>query len=286
MAPPSVPPPARPRRVSDPAATGVRRLLLLALLVVPVSVEARPERPPPGSSTRPASAPSAPATSAPASAPVALRFVERVTGGAAADARLPLVVAVHGLGDRPEHFVRAFEGWPVPARVLVPAAPIPWGEGGAWFTTRIAAGDVDALSAGIRAATDRVIAFAADQARRRPSVGRPVITGFSQGGMIAFAAAALHPEAIAAAVPVGGWLPPPLVQAARADALAPILALHGRADRVVPFGPTEAAVTALRARGARVRLDAFDGVGHSIPPVVHRAWWSALQAAVSSDLPP
>ena len=35
---------------------------------------------------------------------VGLRYIEHLTGGAQPDEVLPLVVAVHGLGDRPENF--------------------------------------------------------------------------------------------------------------------------------------------------------------------------------------
>ncbi|MFT7521301.1 MAG: hypothetical protein ACI9MC_003452, partial [Kiritimatiellia bacterium] len=37
-----------------------------------------------------------------------LQYIERVTGGAEASDELPLIVAVHGLGDQPAHFAWIF----------------------------------------------------------------------------------------------------------------------------------------------------------------------------------
>ncbi len=63
----------------------------------------------------------------------ALEYIERVTGGAAEDARLPMITAVHGLGDRPEHFEALFDDLPLRARVILPRAPKPYSGGGSWF---------------------------------------------------------------------------------------------------------------------------------------------------------
>ena len=62
-----------------------------------------------------------------------LPYVELVTGGAAADAELPLILALHGRGDTAEDFATLFRGFAVPARVAVLRPPHPWGSGQAWF---------------------------------------------------------------------------------------------------------------------------------------------------------
>jgi predicted esterase len=64
---------------------------------------------------------------------------------------------------------------------------------------------------------------------------------------------------------VGGWLPPPLLPAAAPEGGGPeIVALHGTDDTVVPYEPTQSAVSALALRGFRVSLRSYPGVAHRI----------------------
>jgi hypothetical protein len=64
---------------------------------------------------------------------VRLGFVTRVTAGADAHARLPMIVAVHGLGDRPEDFATLFDALPFAARVVALRGVTPYGDGFTWF---------------------------------------------------------------------------------------------------------------------------------------------------------
>ena len=56
-----------------------------------------------------------------------LPYIELVTGSAAADAELPLIIALHGRGDTAEDFAPLFRDFAVPARVAVLRPPHPWG---------------------------------------------------------------------------------------------------------------------------------------------------------------
>ncbi|MFT5683649.1 MAG: phospholipase/carboxylesterase [Myxococcota bacterium] len=165
-----------------------------------------------------------------------------------------VVVAMHGLGDRPEGFVRLFETFSTPARVLLPAGPHPYSDGYSWFT----------------AGRDDEAAFAADLAEQADAiaaqlVGRPVVTGFSQGGMLAFAIAVRHPDRISAAYPVGGALPASLIPDRRRLGGSPrIVALHGEDDTRVDYAATAAMIPALSAAGFDATLRSYPGVGHTI----------------------
>lgn len=236
--------------------------------------------------------PARPATPAPASAPAAtaqpvgLGVVELTTGGAAKDATLPLIVALHGLGDRPEAFAGVFDGFASPARILVPRAFDAWGDGYSWFPFRPADGDAQ-RAPGIERAAERVANDIAIWAKRRPTRGKPIVTGFSQGGMLSFAIAARHPDLVRAAFPIGGVLPEPLWPAL--DAAKPsvrIVALHGEADERVPLGPTRRGVDALVARGFAARLESFPGVGHGIPPALRARWLELLAAEIAAGAGP
>jgi len=251
---------------------------VLALLTVAASIASGCGRAPPpapsGSTAEAAAAstaasPAAPAEIAPASAVVAgeaagITYLERVTAGAAKDARLPLIVAVHGMGDRPEGWVSWWDDFPVPARVILPRAPTPYGDGYSWFHYPPA--PQEDITASIKAAGDGLAATIAAVVRARPTVGKPIVTGFSQGGILSFEIAARHPAEIAAAFPLSGGLPVSLVPDARFDAGAtpPIVAVHGDADRVVPIRFARDAIARLRVAGFDARLEELPQVGHTV----------------------
>ena len=184
---------------------------------------------------------------------IGLSALELRTGPSTEEAQV-VVVAMHGLGDRPERFGLAFESLSTPARILLPAAPHPYSSGYSWFT----------------ADRSDEVAFAADLAAQADAiaqtlVGRPVVTGFSQGGMLAFAIAVRHPERVSAAYPLGGTLPASLIPARAPLGGSPkIVALHGEADTRVDHGETAAAVQALAAAGFDAALRSYPEVGHTI----------------------
>lgn len=208
-----------------------------------------------------------------------LDFIERVTAGADPAQPLPMVIAVHGLGDRPDRFVALFESLPMPVRLIVPAAPTAYGRGFSWFPLR-KAGDA-ARNAGLRSSADTLATLARVLAKSRPTVGKPVITGFSQGGMLSFAVAIHHPDAIAGAVPIAGALPRALWGE---GPVPPIIAVHGEADRVVRFAEGEALAEALTERGA-VRFVPIPNVAHRVPPPARRAVFDALAELLPAPRP-
>lgn len=106
-----------------------------------------------------------------------LDYRERVTAGGDPSKPLPMVIAVHGLGDRPESFAGLFDSLPVPVRVILPRGPIPWGRGASWFAISRPP-DAEMVAQMTRSA-DAIIALATTLAATRPTVGRPILTGFS-----------------------------------------------------------------------------------------------------------
>ena len=207
---------------------------------------------------------------------------ERVVGEAAPDAPLPMVVMVHGLGDRPQSMLRLLADLPGPARVIAPRAPDRWNSGWSWFPTRTT-GDEATLSRQIATVAGQFVEDLEEARRARPTQGKPILAGFSQGGMLSFAVAVRHPDAIAGAVPVAGWLPSLLLPPGGPPAAAPpIRALHGEEDGVLPFARTQEGVTSLRAKGWDVTLQPFPGVAHRIPPPVRQELFHALQGLVET----
>jgi phospholipase/carboxylesterase len=190
-----------------------------------------------------------------------LRSVERITAPTPDDA-LPWIVALHGRGGSAATFARAFERLPVPARVVLLDAPITEAPGRAWFTW-----DWGAVGAGeqVRALVPRIERVIDDIRAAHPGAPRPIVTGFSQGGMLAYALVARRPWLFAGAVPVSARLLPhvlPLhVDAARAP---PVHALHGSGDDVVSVESDRQSIDALRARGVRADLEVVGGATHHL----------------------
>lgn len=213
----------------------------------------------------------------------ALAYVEYVSGGAAANARLPTVVAVHGLGDTPESFLELFHDFPLEARFVAPRAPIPWGPGFAWMTTRVRDGQEAALAREIDASADRLVALIERLRTRSDVAGAPVVAGFSQGGILTYAVRVKRPDLVRAALPVAGLLPEAhlgtLRRCQRGE--APIVAFHGESDVVVPFERDRVLVDRLRALGCDVTLQSFPGVRHLIPPEVRQSLYDALARAIT-----
>jgi phospholipase/carboxylesterase len=98
--------------------------------------------------------------------------------------------------------------------------------------------------------------------RERPTRGTPILTGFSQGGLLTFAVAVRHPEGVGAAFPVAGLLPRSLWPRANDRPYPPITALHGTEDRIVAYDRARATVTHMKRLGLEARLQTFEGTGH------------------------
>ncbi|MFW6087140.1 MAG: alpha/beta hydrolase [Myxococcota bacterium] len=194
-----------------------------------------------------------------------LDYLEIVAGDVDPDAPLPLVLGLHGLGDKPRVPEDARLGDGIPYRIVMPRAPEPSGHHGyTWLPVRVRDGKVGVLCESLRERAELLAEFLRAVRRQRPTVGRPVVTGGSQGGMLTFTLAVHHPDVVAAAVPVMGWLPPPLVPEGVEDAEAypPIYAVHGEADRVIPVDLDREGVDALQRLGLDVRFETYEGVGH------------------------
>lgn len=216
--------------------------------------------------------PEAPEPEAPAVAVEALAYEMRVFGGEDTGEALPTVIAVHGRGDSADRFVGFVHGVQAkvgPVRVIAPRAPMPFREGATWFSSSY--GDAAARGQEMLVRADQVAALIDTLSARGLVAGKPVVTGFSQGGMVSFAMALRHPDKVAGTVPVGGWLPSELVPSkpTTGQKAVRILALHGADDNVVPTMATRRAVDQLRAAGFQAEMQVFPGVGHSVPAGVH-----------------
>lgn len=212
--------------------------------------------------------------------------VERVVGPAQDEDRLPWVLAFHGLGDRADRFVRVFDGWDgPPARVVVLQAPDSRGDGFSWFPVRVGDGRPEVLEPAVRTQAAEVARFIDALAGERRVIGRPVVTGFSQGGILSLALARFHSDQVAAAVPVSGWWSERWLDGHGAPVtMAPTHVLHGEADDVLPWIPLRRSLDRLRAADAPVTYAGFPGVGHRVSSDMRRVWHRRIQEFLSEEV--
>jgi phospholipase/carboxylesterase len=201
-----------------------------------------------------------------------LEFIERVLNAQPND-RLPMLIALHGLGDSPEHFLELFAELDLRVRIIAVRAPDPYSVGTSWFPID----DPKLAPKAIVARAAQLTAFADQVSRSRPTTGRPIITGFSQGGILSFAAAAYHAEHYQAALPIAGSLLESLPRYRKAKKGFVVTAFHGRDDTRIPFAGAERTVARLTAAGTVATLTGFVDVGHNISPAMYERYALALR---------
>lgn len=234
-----------------------------------------------------------------------VHYLEIVTGGAEPDAELPMIIALHGNGAYPALMAQATihqlgtkkrpaAPFDAPARFIFLRGTEPVGAPGhaRWFS--ITAADAQEsparaakLATQIEARSHFVAAAIEELIRLRPTRGKPIITGHSQGAILTLGLAVFHPELFELAIPMAGWLPRPLWPTQPADGAATqlrIVALHGTGDTIVNFARSREVVDRLAALGWSIELRAYAGVKHTFNPMLAELR-SLLRAAGQLERP-
>lgn len=179
-------------------------------------------------------------------------YIVEYTPGASKNARLPMLVALHGNGDNADHFHEtALDALAMPARIILFKGPISYGTGKAWpWSPEDFAKYGDAFNGAVE-----------QLELKYPTAGRPVLLGFSGGAMMAYYQAALHGETWSSVIAVSGRLTEEQLGGTVAVSTAVVHAYHGKSDSVVPIGGGKSAVRMLQSGGVSAELHEFDG-GH------------------------
>jgi len=113
---------------------------------------------------------------------------------------------------------------------------------------------------------------------------RVYLTGYSMGGYGTWATACHDPNRFAAIAPVSGG--GDVQQAERLKEL-PIWAFHGDKDNVVPIEPDRAMVDAVQKSGGNVKFTVYPGAGHGICDMTYQDGqlfeWLLAQRRKSTD---
>lgn len=219
-------------------------------------------------------------------------FVELFPSGA--DESSPIVVVIHGSGDRPDRVMEAWRTFPTRAWIALPKAFAPQGAGlvthegrapggragFSWFDYRDGMTDEE-FGAEVGASEAKLWRGIADLAGAK----RVIVCGFSQGALLAFAIASRHADAVTKAFAVSGSCPGPLLPKNGAKA-APLVAFHGTNDPVIQFKYAKAAVDAFAREGNDARLREYAGVGHEVTPAMRADLIAELQAALGQGARP
>jgi phospholipase/carboxylesterase len=215
-----------------------------------------------------------------------LYYLEVVIGDADFDDPLPMIVMIHGRGGSAQIPGGPFLGLSHAVRVIVPQAPDRLGTGWQWLPVYVGQGLVDRLSATLFQTASRLAAMLRGLAAERPTVGRLIVSGFSQGGLLTLALAIHHDDLVGHAFPLASWLPPPIEPLYRRNDLVypRIRSMHGTADTVIPLEPTRAMFARLAERGFDVDLVQFPNVQHVISEEENALFHEWLEAAVCRTL--
>lgn len=187
--------------------------------------------------------------------------------------KAPLVVFLHGMGDRGTDNVKQATGWidnlvsntesgPYASYVLAPQIDTDM-----WFQSWNDK-PTDATSLTLKAIHDVI-------ARQNIDTSRVYVTGLSMGGMGTWDILTREPELFAAAVPMSGG---GNTTTAAAIKDIPVWAFHGDADTVVPVSATQDMIAALMDAGGNPRYTEVKGGGHVI--------WDDIYADLDNTLYP
>ncbi len=222
------------------------------------------------------------ACAAPAQSPVR---VDSLPDGASARTPLPTVIALHGRGSDAERFAGFVRRLAPGARIISLQAPAAMDPGFTWLQLRVAEPDQEKLTADIRSALQGLRPRLAELRHEPGGCGRPILLGYSQGGVLTLALAAERLGTVAAFVALSGALPRGYpIPVKKGEASAPVFSFHARQDPLVPVEATRMALRALEVAGVPVTAVELEG-GHDPTPQLREAAARRIETLLRAECP-
>ena len=198
---------------------------------------------------------------------VSFNYVVKYTDGAEKRDRLPMLIALHGNGDTLDGFYEnALDQYKIPARIILLEGPISFGGGNAWPWTPVKIQEIGlAMSEVVEQLTVKY-----------STVQKPVLLGFSGGGMMAYYQSLKHGSHYSYIFPISGQIDENLVAGELFDINTSVFAYHGKNDRVVSFTSGKNAARMLQEKGSNVSFTEFSGG--------HQSIFTEMKSEITSDV--
>lgn len=211
-------------------------------------------------------------------------FVEHVTGGADNSDSLPMVVALHYMTGTPQTSARDYGDLDFPARVILVAGKTPLGNGFSFFSADYYDQPMDFQEREALSVASELADLIKDLRETRPTKGRTMVTGFSQGGDLSYLLALRYPRLMGGALPMGARLLSGWRSATKLPGVAAprVEVFHGESDSIVPIAQAMDAVEFLNTIGIPATLHAYPETDHQYPEEMKRDYESILAELVHS----
>lgn len=186
---------------------------------------------------------------------VSFNYVVKYSGNANHSDKLPMLIALHGNGDTPLNFYEtALDQLQSPARIILLEGPISFGSGSAWpWKTS----ELNKFGKGVSEVVEILSAkFATKE--------KPILLGYSGGGMMAYYQALKHGHNYSYIFSVSGQLNKELIENESSNPGAAVFAYHGKSDRIVSINGGRSAAKLLQERGVNINFVEFPGGHHGM----------------------
>ncbi len=186
-----------------------------------------------------------------------------------ADGPHPVLIVLHGFGQRADEFIKVFET--LPSRGILVAAPqaphhfypqFPRRDVGFTWLTRYERDQSIADFIGYMRQFVELL-----RTEQAADLTRLSVLGFSQGVSMAYRFWVHGAAPVRGVIANSSDLPPDVAERLSSAPPAKVLLLHGRDDQIVPITKSREAEAILRAHAIPVELIEFDG-GHYVPSLV------------------
>ena len=182
-------------------------------------------------------------------------------------------MALHGNGDTTDNFYEtALNEFSLPLRIILIEGPISMGSGHAWPWT---SDGFEQYGQSVNEAVELLTT-------KYPTKKKPILFGFSGGGMMAYYQAVKFGDSYSYIFPVSGDLSKDLLGDDSLSPGAEVYAFHGKNDRVVSFSLGKKAVGILESKGINVTFTEFDDGHHGVFTSMKAAITGAVEKKILS----